>query len=222
MNARYYDSETGRFISQDSFRGDGEAFWQLYAYCDGDPVNCTDPTGHAYNRAKAYKYAMYWHNRRNTLFYTYGYDCANFVSQCLYAGGKQTDTDWHSYRYAKNACQLAYPSHVQVNNNRYNWNVTKAWCGANAQYEYFKKRRTVKKIHYKNEIKYLARQVKVGDPLYFDDDGNGEPNHAGIISAVNSKSGMICYAAHCKDRKYRSLSLYFTDSKRRVYVICMS
>ncbi len=48
MNARYYDPETGRFISQDSFRGDGEAFWHLYAYCDGDPVNCTDPTGHKY------------------------------------------------------------------------------------------------------------------------------------------------------------------------------
>ncbi len=47
MNARYYDPETGRFISQDSFRGDGEIFWHLYAYCDSDPVNCVDPTGHA-------------------------------------------------------------------------------------------------------------------------------------------------------------------------------
>ena len=47
MNARYYDPETGRFISQDTYRGDGEAFWHLYMYCDGDPVNNTDPTGHA-------------------------------------------------------------------------------------------------------------------------------------------------------------------------------
>ncbi len=47
MNARYYDPETGRFISQDSYRGDAEAFWHLYAYCDGDPVNSTDSTGHA-------------------------------------------------------------------------------------------------------------------------------------------------------------------------------
>jgi len=47
MNARYYDPATGRFISEDSYRGDGEVFWHLYAYCDGDPVNNTDPTGHA-------------------------------------------------------------------------------------------------------------------------------------------------------------------------------
>lgn len=49
MNARYYDTETGRFISQDTYRGEGEAFWHLYLYCNGDPVNNTDPTGHASN-----------------------------------------------------------------------------------------------------------------------------------------------------------------------------
>jgi len=46
MNARYYDPETGRFISQDTYRGDGEAYWNLYMYCNGDPVNNTDPSGH--------------------------------------------------------------------------------------------------------------------------------------------------------------------------------
>lgn len=47
MNARYYDPETGRFISQDSYRGKNESFWHLYVYCNGDPVNSVDPTGHA-------------------------------------------------------------------------------------------------------------------------------------------------------------------------------
>lgn len=47
MNARYYDPETGRFISQDSYRGENESFWHLYVYCNGDPVNSVDPTGHA-------------------------------------------------------------------------------------------------------------------------------------------------------------------------------
>ena len=46
MNARYYDPETGRFISQDSYRGENESFWHLYVYCDADPVNGVDPTGH--------------------------------------------------------------------------------------------------------------------------------------------------------------------------------
>lgn len=46
MNARYYDTATGRFISQDSFRGGGESFWHVYGYCDGDPINSIDPTGY--------------------------------------------------------------------------------------------------------------------------------------------------------------------------------
>jgi len=45
MNTRYYDPATGRFISQDSYRGDGEGFWHLYSYGFSDPVNHTDPTG---------------------------------------------------------------------------------------------------------------------------------------------------------------------------------
>jgi len=53
MNARYYDPVTGRFISQDTYRGDGEAFWHLYLYCDGDPVNNVDLTGHASYMVKA-------------------------------------------------------------------------------------------------------------------------------------------------------------------------
>jgi len=53
MNARYYEPETGRFISQDTYRGDGEAFWNLYMYCSGDPVNSTDPTGHMAELAAA-------------------------------------------------------------------------------------------------------------------------------------------------------------------------
>src|SRR5262249_10805805 len=41
FNARYYDSKTGRFLSEDPARKG--AGW--YSYCDGNPVNATDPTG---------------------------------------------------------------------------------------------------------------------------------------------------------------------------------
>ena len=50
LNARYYDPNTGRFISADdvSYLGaDGELTgYNLYAYCGNNPIMYTDPTGH--------------------------------------------------------------------------------------------------------------------------------------------------------------------------------
>jgi len=41
VGARYYDRDSGRFITRDS-----DLDQAPYAYCDGDPINCTDPDGH--------------------------------------------------------------------------------------------------------------------------------------------------------------------------------
>ena len=48
LNVRFYDPATGRFISQDTYRGerDDAGTWHLYAYCANDPVNYVDPSGH--------------------------------------------------------------------------------------------------------------------------------------------------------------------------------
>ena len=50
LNARYYDPNTGRFISADSISylgADGElTSYNLYAYCGNNPIMYTDPTGH--------------------------------------------------------------------------------------------------------------------------------------------------------------------------------
>ncbi len=43
-NARYYDSSTGQFISQDP-KGFGGGTTNLHGYVDNDPVNLVDPTG---------------------------------------------------------------------------------------------------------------------------------------------------------------------------------
>ena len=48
LNARYYNPEIGRFVSQDSYRGsvDKPGQWHLYAYCANNPINYVDPSGH--------------------------------------------------------------------------------------------------------------------------------------------------------------------------------
>ena len=47
LRARYYDALTGRFWSMDPVKGDASDPPSLhkYLYCQGDPVNCIDPTG---------------------------------------------------------------------------------------------------------------------------------------------------------------------------------
>ena len=48
MNARYYNPATARFLSQDTYTGSAFVPWtqHLYAYCNNNPVNMVDPTGH--------------------------------------------------------------------------------------------------------------------------------------------------------------------------------
>ena len=48
LNARYYDPADGRFLTQDTYRGEDTQAntWNLYSYCGGNPVNYVDPSGH--------------------------------------------------------------------------------------------------------------------------------------------------------------------------------
>ena len=65
LNARFYDPQTGRFISRDTYRGeqDDAGTWHLYLYCANNPVNYVDPSGHKrvrqYSAAKTFKYKKY-------------------------------------------------------------------------------------------------------------------------------------------------------------------
>ena len=50
LNARYYSPENAVFLTQDTYRGDRSrtATLNYYSYCAGNPVNYTDPSGHAF------------------------------------------------------------------------------------------------------------------------------------------------------------------------------
>ena len=49
LNARYYNPEDGRFMTEDSYRGEimNPETGHLYVYCANNPVNYVDPSGHA-------------------------------------------------------------------------------------------------------------------------------------------------------------------------------
>ncbi|MBC5746062.1 RHS repeat-associated core domain-containing protein [Lachnospiraceae bacterium MD308] len=48
LNARYYDPENGRFLTEDTYRGELNEpdTLHLYVYCKNNPINYVDPSGH--------------------------------------------------------------------------------------------------------------------------------------------------------------------------------
>ncbi|MGL5694612.1 MAG: polymorphic toxin-type HINT domain-containing protein, partial [Peptostreptococcaceae bacterium] len=48
LNARYYNPEDGRFLTEDTYRGEfsDPSSMHLYAYCVNNPIAYTDPSGH--------------------------------------------------------------------------------------------------------------------------------------------------------------------------------
>ena len=49
LNARYYNPENGRFLTEDTYRGEvnDPDTLHLYAYCKNNPINYVDPSGHS-------------------------------------------------------------------------------------------------------------------------------------------------------------------------------
>lgn len=48
MNSRFYNPNTGRFLTQDTYAGNPYESWtqHLYSYTSNNPINYVDPTGH--------------------------------------------------------------------------------------------------------------------------------------------------------------------------------
>ncbi len=61
LNARYYNSNTGRFLTEDTYRGRQQDPLSLhrYTYCHNNPLKYWDPTGHAAKKyAEDYFYSL--------------------------------------------------------------------------------------------------------------------------------------------------------------------
>ena len=50
LNARYYDPNNGRFVTQDTYRGEinNPSTLNFYTYCANNPIKYVDPSGHVW------------------------------------------------------------------------------------------------------------------------------------------------------------------------------
>ena len=58
LNSRYYDPSSGRFLTADGQLNDGLLGYNLFAYCENNPVSYTDPTGEWPDWDKLFKGAL--------------------------------------------------------------------------------------------------------------------------------------------------------------------
>lgn len=96
LNARYYDPETGRFLSRDTYRGEADKpdTLHLYLYCANDPVNYVDPSGHAAKIAVIY-YTGYKKGKNNEYN---GLRMQAYLS--LYYDSNSSNVKFYSIKYA--------------------------------------------------------------------------------------------------------------------------
>ena len=150
-----------------------------------------------------------------------GNDCANFVSQCLEAGGIKQNDDWYYNRVINEPLSNSSFAVPEVNIPLFtdkNGNTTHRWCdysfssiwtGAKSQYEYFSNidnGYAVDEIVIRsvNDISFALENYNIqkGDLLYFENKKG--IHHATIISSVTDDN--ILYAAHTSSRFNEKLS----------------
>ena len=162
---------------------------------------------------------------RNGAFYNYSTNCANFVSQCILAGGLEMTEEWHT-----NPTSRAGFVERQKGNQFTFSDTGPAWRLANNQCDYFKEQYNNLEIINKKstgedaqEIKKAIRnhQIQPGDLLYFthiDKNGNEIVNHATIITSVDDEN--IYYAGNSISRFDQPLSTTLaSDEYVRVVII---
>lgn len=192
LNARYYDPENGRFISQDSYRGelDDAVQWHLYAYCANNPINYIDPSGHKqYNITKKINSTM----KENAKWF---YDFAKKTKEeNLYYGGPKRG--WLLSQAGKAKIIAKFVSKVKSGGD-WDLKAKKKWKPSTYDAKSFK--------YTFNETKYT---------MYAQDIGN---MHFGYVGAVVFSKTTLCvgagmYQVISKTSEWRFISSYFDDPR---------
>lgn len=121
--------------------------------------------GNLYDRVQSTRYAELWWNGFNPEYRSFSDDCTNFISQCLFAGrmpqsGGQTRESGWWYKFGNS--NMAEP-----------WSYS--WSTSHALAQYLLHHVGAQRLQH-------ARELKMGDLIFYDWDGSGSYRHTTIVT----------------------------------------
>ncbi|MBC2315324.1 DUF1175 family protein [Listeria booriae] len=163
-----------------------------------------------YNSKKAIDYAKKWYNKRNDNYRDFennGGDCTNFVSQCIYNGGKpekvlrpvpyatkKTTKYWYSQHvYTKVYSQRSYKYYKTIQ-------VSTSWCNVSDFAAYWSQTQTVRSFTNVNSAVSYARP---GDVIQFKKKGAERYYHS--MLAIDKSNKTIYLAGHTRNIWMRNI-----------------
>ena len=208
-----------------------------------DPYKLQKNQYDRYDRESAVNYALEWCKGRNPEFREYPYDCANFVSQCLFNGYISMNEDWHCYYNGIKSFEDFMLGFLTTESERFfltsdfkyveDWDITDEWNSAKEQYRYFSDSRYCVEeyvVDSVEDIEYLISNnlVKIGDLAYVSNNEwnhaliGRDPYHAAIISKISEND--ILYAAHTDDYPDRSVTDVLNEGRNveaKLYIVAL-
>lgn len=182
-----------------------------------------------YDRTAAVNYAKQYTDNSancsatpyNPAYKSFPLDCANFVSQCLKAGG------FVNVSGQSGSCNVWYYYNQGTSNTNDDTNSV-TWSTANGLKRYLYDCGAYSTVVYQDDL-WNARNIEVGDPFFYDSTPPG-PNeapyytHSMIVTKI--ANGQVYYSAHCNNRKDRTMrhattpyAFWFTDRWTRGFHI---
>lgn len=167
------------------------------------------PRKSPWNYSAASNYALQWAYSRNPAYINFTNDCTNFASQALRAGGwKDTatliSTQMHSwfYKSSTNYAQTWSTANGLKNRivNGYETGATKlgrSFGGLGPE--------------------YLNNQIRVGDIIFADWEGDGIYNHTMVVTSVSYSETLVSY--HSTDRKNYSMADVAASSPNAQFLV---
>jgi hypothetical protein len=123
--------------------------------------------GRLYDRYKAIKYADAWWNSYNSEYREFTVDCTNYVSQCLFAGGGPMS---HTGRRDRGW----WYKHAEGQGDQWSY----SWAVAHSLRWYL----PTSKSGLRAEEVFSAKELKLGDVICYDFDGDGKWQHNTIVT----------------------------------------